>query len=71
MLAHQPTPKISIPATADKNLVSKADLPYADHPPNISLCVFSTNPAQLKRIMAIYNANNKLVINTGPVVVTP
>jgi hypothetical protein len=66
MLAHQPTPTISVPATANKGLVAKADLLYASMPPNTGLIVFNTRPALNKKLQAIYNVNGKLVISSQP-----
>jgi hypothetical protein len=66
MLAHQPTPMISIPATANKDLVAKADLLYASMPPNTGLIAFNTQPVLNKKLQAIYNLNGKLVISSQP-----
>ncbi|KAF3046603.1 hypothetical protein E8E12_011164 [Didymella heteroderae] len=71
MLAHQPTPMISIPATANTDLVAKADLLYASMPPNTGLIVFNTQPALNKRLEAVYNINGKLVISFQPGFVAP
>lgn len=71
MLAHQPTPSISIPATANKDLVAKADLLYAHNPPNVGLLVFNTHPALLKRLKAVYDINGKLTVGSMPAFVAP
>lgn len=71
MLAHQPTPSISIPATANKDLVAKADLLYSHNPPNVGLLVFNTQPALLKRLKAVYDVNGKLIVGSMPAFVAP
>ncbi|KAH6637873.1 putative secreted protein [Boeremia exigua] len=66
MLAHQPTPQISVPAAANKDLVAKADLLYSHIPPNVGLAVVNARPALTKRIEAVYAANGKLRIQRMP-----
>ncbi|EUC40131.1 hypothetical protein COCMIDRAFT_41487 [Bipolaris oryzae ATCC 44560] len=66
MLAHQPTPQISIPATASKDLVAKADMLYAPGMPGVGLMVGNTQPTLVKKVSAIYNVNGALVISTIP-----
>lgn len=65
-LAHQPTSQITIPASANKDLVAKADLLYSHSPPNIGLQASNAQPALWKRLEAIYNANGKLIVGTIP-----
>ena len=71
MLAHQPTPQISVPATASKDLAAKADLLYAHTSPNVGLLVFNTQPTLTQRLEAIYSANGKLTISRIPAFVAP
>ncbi|KAF1932407.1 ketopantoate reductase ApbA/PanE domain protein [Didymella exigua CBS 183.55] len=71
MLAHQRTPAISVPASATKELVAKADILYVSSPPNTGLLVFNTQPALRKKLEALYNANGTLVIGSMPAFVTP
>ncbi|KAF3051936.1 hypothetical protein E8E11_006161 [Didymella keratinophila] len=66
MLAHQPTPTISVPSTVNKDLVAKADLLYASMPPTTGLIVFNTQPALDKKLQAIYNINGKLIMSSQP-----
>lgn len=66
MVAHQPTHMISIPATANKDLASKADLLYVSLPPNTGLIVFNTQPALKKKLETIYNSNGELGISSQP-----
>ncbi|KAJ4984277.1 hypothetical protein SVAN01_10246 [Stagonosporopsis vannaccii] len=66
MIAHQPTSQISVPASARKDLVAKADLLYAYNPPNVGLMASSAHPALLNRLETIYNANGKLTISRIP-----
>lgn len=66
MVAHQPTPMISVPATANKDLIAKADLLYASLPPNTGLIVFNTQPALKMKLEAVYNINGKLGIRSQP-----
>lgn len=71
LLAHQPTPHISVPATASPDLVRKADLLYSYMPPNTGLIVFNTQPALTPKLEAIYNANGKLTIQRVPAWIAP
>lgn len=71
MLAHQPTPQISVPVTASYDLVSNADLLYSYTPPNTGLIVFNTQPVLTKKLEAIYNLNGKLTIQRIPAFVLP
>lgn len=66
MLAHQPTPQISIPAAANKDLVSKADMLYVPAIPGVGLMIGNTQPALIKKVSTIYNMNGVLVISTLP-----
>lgn len=60
MLAHQPTARISLPETADKDKVAKADLLFAYLEPKTGLLAFNTQPPLVKKLEAIYNLNGKL-----------
>lgn len=60
LLAHQPTPRISVPDTADKDLVAKADMLYSYIPPKVGLIAFNTQPKLTAKVEAIYSANGKL-----------
>ncbi|KAF9699674.1 hypothetical protein EKO04_002096 [Ascochyta lentis] len=70
LLAHQPTSQISMPDTASKNLINKADLLYSHNPPNVGLIVFNTQPVLTKKLEAIYNVNGKLGIQRIPAFVS-
>ncbi|USP74618.1 hypothetical protein yc1106_01892 [Curvularia clavata] len=66
MLGHQPTPRISVPATANKDLVAKADMLYATAMPGVGLLIVNTQTALIKKVSAIYDLNGVLVISTLP-----
>lgn len=57
LLAHQPTPQITVPSTANKELVEKADMFYVSAMPNVALIVVNSQPKFTKQIEAIYKAN--------------
>ena len=71
MLAHQPTTRISVPETADKDLVAKADLLFVYMPPKVGFIVFKTQPQLVTKLEAIYSANGKLGIQRVPAFVAP
>ncbi|KAF2996456.1 hypothetical protein E8E13_004261 [Curvularia kusanoi] len=66
IVAHQPTPMISLPASANRELAAKADLFYSSLPPNTGLIVFNTQPSLTKKLETIYNANGALTIASTP-----
>lgn len=66
MLAHQPTKIISIPPTADRNLIAQADLLYSHLPNDIGLMVFNTQTELTKRLEDVYNNNGKLRLQRLP-----
>lgn len=71
MVAHQPTPVISFPATAHRDLIAKADLLYVSLPPNASLVVFNTRTALANRLEAVYDINGKPGISSQPAFTLP
>ncbi|CAG5141035.1 uncharacterized protein ALTATR162_LOCUS840 [Alternaria atra] len=71
LIAHQPTPKISVPATANKDLITRADLLYSHGPPNIGLVAFNTHPALTAKLETIYNVNGRLTIRRIPALFSP
>ncbi|KAF1959660.1 putative secreted protein [Byssothecium circinans] len=71
MLSHQPTTQISVPETADKDLVAKADLLFAYLPSKVGLIVLNTQPQLVTKLEAIYSANGKLGIQRLPAFVPP
>jgi hypothetical protein len=71
MLAHQPTPSISIPTSADKDLVAKADLLYSYQPGNVGLIVINTRPALVKKLKEVYEQNGRLKIQLVPTFAQP
>ncbi|KAF2684025.1 hypothetical protein K458DRAFT_36429 [Lentithecium fluviatile CBS 122367] len=66
MLTHQPTPMISIPSTADRELVKQADLLYDGFPGHLGLMVFNTRPKLVKTLQATYAKNGKLKVAVHP-----
>lgn len=70
MIAHQPTSQISVPTSANKDLVAKADVLYVRLPPNIGLSASNAQPALLKRLETVYNVNGKTTIRHIPAFVT-
>lgn len=66
MLAHQPTKSISIPSTADRDLVAQADLLYSYQPGNVGLSVFNTRPDKFKAFKEVYDKNGRLHIASMP-----
>lgn len=66
MLAHQPTKSISIPESANRDLVAQADMLYSHQPPNVGLQIFNTQPKLIKSFQAIYNQNGALQAKTMP-----
>lgn len=60
MLVHQPTTRISLPKTANKDKAAKADLLFAYLEPKTGFLVFNTKPRLVKKLEAVYNANGTL-----------
>ena len=71
MLVHQPTARISLPKTADRSKVAKADLLFAYLEPKTGFAVFNTHPQLTKKLEAIYNTNGKLNVQVIPAFVAP
>jgi hypothetical protein len=71
MLVHQPTTRISLPQTANKDKTTKADLLFAYLEPDTGLAVFNTQPQLTKKLEAIYNVNGKLKVQAIPAFVEP
>ncbi|KAF1968529.1 putative secreted protein [Bimuria novae-zelandiae CBS 107.79] len=71
ILVHEPTPRISIPETANTELVAKADLLFAYLEPTVGLLAFDTQPQLVTKLEAIYKANGKLGIQRIPAFVAP
>jgi hypothetical protein len=71
MLVHQPTTRISLPNTASKDKVAKADLLFAYLEPDTGLAVFNTQPQLTKKLESIYNVNGKLKVQVIPAFVEP
>ncbi|KAH7070743.1 hypothetical protein BKA63DRAFT_569102 [Paraphoma chrysanthemicola] len=71
MLVHQPTTLISLPETADKNKVAKADLLFAYNDPKSGYLAFNTQPGLVKKFEAIHNANGSLNVQSIPALVAP
>jgi hypothetical protein len=69
MLAHQPTPSISVPATADRDLIAQADMLYAHQDKNVGLIVINNRPELTKKLEEVYNKNGTVVIQRMPGVV--
>jgi hypothetical protein len=70
MLAHQPTPDISIPSSADRDLVAQADLLYASLPGQAGLMVFNSQPKLAKTLQQVYAKNGKLKVVIQPAFVS-
>lgn len=66
MLAHQPTPMITAPPNANRELIAQADLFYSHLSPDIGLAVVNKNVELTKKIEAIYNHNGTLKIQRQP-----
>lgn len=66
MLAHQPTPSITIPESADLELVSRADIFYANQPGNVGLIVFNTQKKLARALQEVYDENGALRIQRLP-----
>ncbi|KAL5377450.1 hypothetical protein DPSP01_009788 [Paraphaeosphaeria sporulosa] len=69
MLAHQPTPMISIPPTANRDLVAQADMLYSHLGADGGLAVVNKNGELTKKIEAVYNQNGRLKIQRQPAIV--
>ncbi|KAJ4372034.1 hypothetical protein N0V83_003807 [Neocucurbitaria cava] len=66
MLAHQPTPSISIPASADRELVAQAHLLYAAFPGKVGLVVVNKSPKLTNKLEVVYKQNGRLGIQKLP-----
>jgi hypothetical protein len=66
ILAHQPTKSISIPASADANLVAQADMLYSYNTGGKSLIMFNTDSKLVKAFSEVYNKHPKLRIMIMP-----
>ncbi|EMD59093.1 hypothetical protein GGP41_000429 [Bipolaris sorokiniana] len=71
LLAHQSTPQIPIPETANKALVSKANVLYSTPSPGAVLVVFNTQPSLTKKLEAFYDVNGKQGIRRAPGFLAP
>lgn len=71
LLAHQPTPQISVPSTANKDLVGKADMFFVTAMPNVALIVVNSQPKLTKQIEALYRANAPWKIQSIPAFIFP
>ncbi|KAF9736639.1 hypothetical protein PMIN06_010667 [Paraphaeosphaeria minitans] len=69
MLAHQPTPMISVPQTANRDLVAQADMLYSHLGSDAGLAVVNKNGELTKKIEAVYNQNGRLKIQRQPAIV--
>lgn len=66
MLAHQPTGMISVPASANAELVAKANLLYAHLAGGIGLTVVGARPEIMKKIESVYHPNGRLKVRRLP-----
>ncbi|KAJ8111705.1 hypothetical protein OPT61_g5763 [Boeremia exigua] len=71
MLVHQPTTRISLPETADKAKIAKADLLFSYLEPKTGILAFNTQPQLVPKLEAVYNANGKLNVQSIPAFVAP
>lgn len=69
MLAHQPTPMISVPSSANRDLIAQADLLYSHLGTDSGLAVVNKNAELTKKIEAVYNQNGRLKIQRQPAIV--
>ncbi|KAJ4301567.1 hypothetical protein N0V90_003660 [Kalmusia sp. IMI 367209] len=69
MLAHQPTPMISVPESATRALIVQADILYSNLGTDTGLAVVNKNVELTKKIEAIYNQNGSLKIQRQPAIV--
>lgn len=69
LLAHQPTPRISVPATASKDLVEKADMFYTTAMPDVAIMVVNSQPKLTKKIDAIYRAQGSFKTQSVPALI--
>ncbi|KAJ4355616.1 uncharacterized protein N0V89_003636 [Didymosphaeria variabile] len=63
MLAHQPTPMISVPPKANRELIAQADLLFSPLAKDTGLAVVNKNVELTKKIEAVYNKNGRLKID--------
>lgn len=66
MLAHQPTKSISVPASANSDLVAQADLLFSYQPGHVGLMAFNTEPKIVQALKEAYNKSDKLHIQLVP-----
>ena len=66
MLAHQPTPSISIPASANRELIAQAHLLYSHMPGDAGLFVVNTNSQLTNKLEVVYKKNGRLGIQKVP-----
>lgn len=71
LLAHQPTPQIPIPETANKSLASKADILYSTPSAGVILVVMNTQPSLTKKLEAFYDVKGKQGIQRAPGFLAP
>jgi hypothetical protein len=69
MLAHQPTPLIHVPSTANRDLIAQADLLYSHIGTDAGLVVVNKNVKLTKKTEAVYNQNGRLKIQRQPAIV--
>lgn len=66
MLAHQPTPTISVPPSANHELIAQADLLYSSLGAETGLIVMNKHPELTKMVESVYNQNGRLKIQRQP-----
>ena len=66
MLAHQPTPSISIPASADRELIAQAHLLYSAFTGNAGLFIVNKDSKLTSKLEAVYKQNGRLGIQRFP-----
>ncbi|KAF2438949.1 ketopantoate reductase ApbA/PanE domain-containing protein [Karstenula rhodostoma CBS 690.94] len=69
MLAHQPTPMISVPPSANRDLVAQADMLYSHLGADAGLAIVNKNVELTKKTEAVYNQNGRLKIQRQPAIV--
>ncbi|KAI8932196.1 hypothetical protein NX059_011076 [Plenodomus lindquistii] len=71
MFAHQPTPTISLPSTADKSKTAQADLFFACMDPKTGLTIVNTQSALVERVRTVYASNRQLTVKSIPAFIAP
>ncbi|KAH8692567.1 ketopantoate reductase [Phaeosphaeriaceae sp. PMI808] len=71
LLAHQPTPLVSIPPNADKTLIEKADILYSHLSKNTGLMAMNSRPVLVKKFKDVYEKNGRLKVQTLPTFFQP